>query len=536
MKWKMLVPAVAAALLMPMAGTALAILPPAVDLVVAPNPAAVPGVVVDAQDMHWVANVPQAVGSDLEFLERQESDGSLSRYAIVGDIGFGFQIIDITDPETPTLTGAFVDPGIHWQGDIQVNPRRNIVVIATDGPVNPVPAGTVGYGGPADGIAFVDISDLANPQLLSVLPGLGGSHNSTIIDDQYLYTALPTHIVDYSDPENPVDLGESPIEICGHDITLDHNRPDRIYSACSGNNTWQIINVSAPVKPKLVARIRDSKIATPHQADPSPNSSLVVVTDERGGGVSHFRCPGGGAHIYDISGKYTDGAASETNPIKIGTWFSPFTGAQRGQNAGEWGNCTMHNMTFQPERFLLSAGWYTAGAWVVDLQAATAAGGPYTEYSGTDPQIPGNTTWGNTQAHAILAGDQVWSTKWTRFDDAIFEEHVFNSGLTRGFDVLHYAGALPKKVARLAVDETASGAISGKLDRYAVWTYDGWVNKPLAGETVTVTVDGAPAGTAATGEDGTFSVAVEPGTHTVTVAWDGNDDYQPSTVTQTVTP
>lgn len=523
------------------------LIPAAVGVLLVSLTPAASAVPVDAKNMGWVTGLPQAAASDIEFLEREEEDGSLSRYAIVGNIGHGFQIIDITDPVSPQPVGAFLDPGVHYQGDVQVNPRRDLVVVATDG----APAATLGYGGVGNGIAFVDISDLSSPTLLSVLGGLGGSHNSTIIDDRYVYTALPTHIVDYSDPENPVDLGvaamtdpanpDGPtVPICGHDITLDPNRPDRAYSACSSNSpSWQVIDVSDPARPKLVSQIRDSKLSIPHQADPAPDSSFVVVTDERGGGVSHNRCPGGGAHIYDISGTYTDGEASEANPIKIGIWFAPFTGTSGSGDAGEWGNCTMHNMTFQAERFLLSAGWYSAGAWVTDLQAATADGGEYQEYSGTDSAVPGTTTWGNTQGNIILAGDEVWSTKWTRFDDPVFDRYAFNSGLTRGFDVLSYDGTLPRKVARLAITDIApDGVLSGKLDRFAVWTYEGWVNKPLAGETVTVTVDGADAGTTETADDGTFSASLpdlEQGSYTVTVAWAGNDEYQPNSVTQTLT-
>lgn len=510
-------------------------------------PAASASVPIDAKNMSWVFGLPQAVGSDIEFLEREEDDGSLSRYAIVGNIGGGFQIIDITDPASPTPVGFHASPH-GWQGDIQANPRRDIVVFATD--LN----GSLAHEG-SSGIELVDISDVSSPQRLSVVSDIGGSHNSTIIDDQYIYTALPTHIVDYSDPANPVDLGLAEmtdpanpegarIPICGHDITLDPNKPDRIYSACSGNQTWQLIDVSDPAAPRLVSQVRDTRLQIPHQADPAPDSSFVVVTDERGGGLSHTRCPGGGAHIYDISGKYTEpnemGPASEANPIKMGIWFAPFTGTGSGGNAGQWGNCTMHNMTFQSERFLLSTGWYSAGAWVTDLQAATVAeGGEYEEYAGTDPAVPGTTTWGNTQGNILLAGDEVWSTKWTRFDDETFDRFAFNSGMTRGFDVLSYDGALPKKVARLAVGDTATdGVLTGKLDRYAVWTFEGWVNKPLTGETVTVTVDGADAGTAVTADDGTFEVSLadlEPGTYTVTVTWGGIENYQPNSVSQTVT-
>lgn len=513
--------------------------------------AALPGSgVVSSTNMEWVWNNPQVVGSDIEFYEERRGDDSLRRYAIAGAMGHGFQIIDITDPALPLLAGVFADPGVSWQGDPQVNPRRKIVSFATDG----LPAATLGHDGVADGIALVDISDVANPRLLSTLGGLGGSHNSTIVDDRYLYTALPTHIVDYSDPENPVDLGipemtdpadpDGPKKtICGHDITLDPNRPDRVYSACSGSSKIQIIDVSDPANPVLISEVVDPDVSIAHQVDPAPDSSFLVLTDERGGGLSNTNAPGGGAHVWDISGKHTGGEASETNPIKIGIWFAPFNGlALDDDQAGPWGNVTIHNFTFQAERFLMSTGWYSMGSWVADMQYPTDGSGPFREWEG-DQFGNGPTTWGNTQGHILLEGDEVWSAKWTRFDDPRFDRYVFTNGLTRGMDTLFYTGGLPKKVSRLAVDAeaafdpaTGTAVISGKLDRYAVWTHRGWENRPLAGRTIRLLVDGVVAGDAVTGVAGTwfFDMALAPGEHEVVATWAGDARYRPESVTQTV--
>jgi hypothetical protein len=501
--------------------------------VVNPAGAVIPGVgVISKKNMEWVFNWPAAVGSDIEFLEKKLEDGSLKRYAIIGSMGNGFNVIDITNPALPVLTGVFVDPGLNWQGDIQVNPKRNLVVLATQSP-----GATVSHGA-SDGLAFVDVSDPSRPTLLGVVNGLGGAaHNSTIIDDRYIYTTGAARMVDYQDPRNPVEIGQIPGMCAGHDITVDPNRPIA-YNACANANTeiWNVADARNPVK---IATITDSRISIAHQADPSPDSSLLFITDERGGGLTNVNAPGGGIHVYDISGKYIPGASLQT-PRKLGGYWPPFNGvAASSTSSGVWGNLTAHNMTFQAERWLLSIGWYTMGSWVTDLQYPTNDTGPYQEWKGTHASNGGPTTWGNTQGNILLEGDEVWSAKWTRFDDPLFDRYVFNSGITRGFDVLRYTGAMPQKVARLTVNGAATdGAVTGVLDRYAVWTYEGWVNKPLAGKTLSVSVDGGPKATVVTGADGSFSadLGLGAGSHEVTVTWtDASGTYQTARVTKTVT-
>ena len=499
-----------------------------------PSSAVIPGVgVIHKKNMEWVWNVPQAVGSDLEFFEQKQEDGSLKRYAVTGSMGNGFNVIDITDPTLPVLAGSFVTPGLSWQGDIQINAKRELVVLSIQSP------GTNGEMG-GQGIMIVDISDPTSPILRSTVNGLS-AHNSTIISDTAIYVSDKT-IVDYSDPDNPVNKGKWNA-FCGiHDITLDPNNQDVAYFACP-SRTIDIWDVSDPFSPVLLSRTTDNGIATAHESDPSPDSSLLFVTDERGGGLSNANAPGGGLHVYDISGKHSepdaDGPASLTNPIKVGFYIVPFHGlATSDTQAGPWGNVTSHVTTFQAERHLLSVAWYTMGSWVADLQYPTNHTGPYQEWSGNQFGN-GPTTWGNTQGGIILEGDEVWSSKWTAFDDPVFDRYLFTNGLTRGMDVIRYTGSMPQKVARLAVDDAATdGAVTGVLDRYAVWTYEGWVNKPLAGKSVKVKVDGGPSATVTTGADGSFSadLGLGAGSHDVTVSWtDVSGVYQTASQTLTVT-
>jgi hypothetical protein len=486
---------------------------------------------VSHKNMEWRWNVPGDVASDIEFLERKLPDGSLKRYAIVGEMGHGFDLIDITNPDLPVLTSVFVDPGFNWEGDIQVNPRRNLVIVATESPGVTVGNGTSG------GLAIVDISNVANPVIKSHITLTGGAHNVTIIDDQYAYGLLPTTIVDYSDASNPKNLGQVPA-ICGHDLTVDLNKPGIAYSACpSGQKSLQTVDISNPAQPQIIANVNNSSISIGHQADPSPDSSLIFVTDERGGGLTNETCPGGGLHVYDVSGKYVPGS-SLASPKLVGHWFAPFNGAggvSNNNGNGLWGNCTIHVHNLQSERWLMSVAHYSAGTFVADLTGPTSPAGTglYHEFTGT--AFGGPTTWGNTTGNFLAEGADTWSAKWTRFDDPKYDRYIFTSDITRGLDVFYYSGPMPKKVARLTVDNSTGGAIAGKLDRYAVYTYEGYVHKPLEGKTLRVSVDDRTI-RVSTNPDGSFSapLGLAPGTYQVEVTWLGDSEYQATSITETV--
>lgn len=505
------------------------------------HPTGIPAVGVVSKNMQWANNQVTPGGNAVDFFERKDSAGTIKRYAVAASLT-GFDVIDITDPAEPANVGRYVTAGFNYHSWVAVNPVRNIVAYSIESP------GVAASHGVSNGVEFVDISDVAKPTLLGQVGGLGsggvagnGPHTIRMIGNNHVYTTLPTHIIDYTDPRNPKDLGVS--GICGHEFYPDPNIPDRTYVGICGQFKWAILDTSDPAKPKAITTVTDLDVLYGHEVYPSADSSFVGVTDYRIGpatGYSYLQCPGGGIHFYDISGKYVPGA-SLTTPKKMGTWFAPFNGAGAtpGSATPNWGSCTTHSWQMQPERHLFVAGTYTAGSWVADPTAATkSSGGQYAEWSGNPGRGLGPTTWANTMGNYRAEGDFVNATQWLPFDvpaDAEAGKWVFTNGLGRGFDILKYTGPTPKKLSRLTVDAAGAGTVAGRLDRYAVLTYQGWQNKPLAGKAIEVS-DGITTVTATTAADGTFSVAgLAAGVRTVTVRWAGNDVFDAVTTSRALT-
>lgn len=512
----------------------------ALGLLIGPASAQIPTMAVSAKNFEHEANVANLVGNSLAFFERRLADGSIKRYAVAATHGNGFDILDVTTPTAPVTVGRYVNdpsptaggPAMYYHTWLDVNPQRNIVALSTErDPGGAIRSPDHGLGW---GVEFVDITDVTNPVQLGKVSGFG-THTVRMIGDHYVYTTLQgTHIIDYADPRNPKDLGEQ--KYCGHEFYPDPNIPGRTYLGFCGNFKWGILDTTDPANPKLITEVRDLGIEFAHEVYPAPDSSFVGVADFRGGGQTNVRCPGGALHFYDISGKYVPGATLAT-PKKMGQWFIPFAGVSDSNNPN-WTSCTLHSFQMQPERLLVTAGLYSAGTWVMDPSASTKqSGGLYDEYKGS----LGTTTWGNTLANWIAEGDFVNATQWLPFDIPPAKDRVYTNGLIRGVDVLHYHHPeeipFPKKLSRLTIHgDAGGGAVTGVLDRYAVLTYDGWVNKPLAGKTVRVAAGGS-AVNVTTRPDGSFTanLGLPLGAHQVTATWAGDGEFAEVSTTRQVT-
>jgi hypothetical protein len=521
-------------------------------MLVGPASAQIPTQGLDSKNMHWEANVANLAGNSLAFFERQLADGSIKRYAVAATHGNGFDILDITTPTSPQVVSRYINdpspaasgPGLYYHTWVDVNPNHpsgpngepRIIVALSLEATSPNVIRSPDHGF-STGVEFVDVTNVTNPVQLGKVSGIS-AHTIRMIGENHVYTTLGggSHVIDYTDPRNPKDLGQ--IRYCGHEFYPDPNIPGRTYVGfCGEFRGWGILDTTNPAQPQLIADVNANLIQYAHEVYPAPDSSFVGVADFRGGGQTHVRCPGGGLHFYDISGKYVAGA-SLTTPKKMGAWFMPFSGVASDQNSASpnWASCTLHSWQMQPERLLFTAGLYSAGTWVGDPAAATkTTGGLYEEHKGTIAGGP--TTWGNTTGNWRSEGDFVNATQWIPFDIPAATDHLFTNGLIRGVDVLHYAGPIPQKLSRLRIhSQSANGTVTGVLDRYAVLTYEGWVNKPLAGKTVRVAAGGS-AVNVVTGPDGSFTanLGLPAGTHEVTVTWAGDSVYAQNTLTKLVT-
>ena len=403
-------------------------------------------------------------GSDIEFVRLGQRE-----YALAGTLRGGLQVINITDPREPRRVAVY-DCDIS-QGDIQVwkTDTRVLASYTADG--------SVGEAGAASqcgrdlqleagdaGTVLVDLTTPSRPRSVSFLPVPQGSHNMTLHPSgDYLYNSNsdlysddvtpnvtiydvrnprdPKQVQEYELPFTPGSLGTE-----SHDITFDRSG-NRAYVAALSQTL--VLDTSNPARPELVSKIVDPTINVVHQSDPfrvqRPDGSwreLLIITDERAGAAASVECPGGGLHVYDITGR------REREPRKVGTWLIPAATVQAGAT------CTSHVLRVYPRQEMLTIAWYAQGVRVLDISGlATFQGSP--EAVGI-----GNGIGMREVGHYVLPDSDTWSFKTNRInrDGSFFG---YGNDLVRGFDVYRFAGFRNKRVAPLRPRDIAPRSTSG---------------------------------------------------------------------------
>ena len=387
-------------------------------------------------------------GSDIEFMRLGKKE-----YALAGTLREGLQIIDITTPRKPKRVAVY-DCAIS-QGDIQVWARRGRVLASYTAD------GTVGAAGAASrcgrdlelsagdaGTVIVDLTKPRKPQTVSFLPVGAGSHNMTIHPSgKYLYNSnsdlltagvspfitiydisaptKPRFVQDFEIPFVPTSLGSE-----SHDITFSADG-SRAYSAALSQTL--VMDTTDPADPEIIGQIVDPTVNVAHQADPvtmkdsdGVERTILVVTDERAGAAASVECPGGGLHLYDITGDL------ETAPAKIGAWFAPAFSVQDGAT------CTSHVLRIYPRQKLMTIAWYAQGVRVIDLSGlADAAADPL-----ANPlSIAFGDGVGMTEVgYYTMADSDSWSFKTNKIKrNGSF--YGYSNDLVRGFDVFRYDGS-----------------------------------------------------------------------------------------------
>jgi hypothetical protein len=396
-------------------------------------------------------------GSDIEFVKVGKKE-----YALAGTLRGGLQIIDITDPQRPVLAAVY-DCAIS-QGDIQVwrHGHRILASYTADGTFGEEGAASrcgrdLELGPDASGTVILDLSTPTQPQTVSYLHVPRGSHNMTVHPSgRYLYnsnsdlltsTAPTITIYDISQPETPKKVQDYPLPFVplslgseSHDITFNADG-SRAYSAALSQTL--VLDTTDPAAPAQVAQILDPAINVAHQADPvtltredGSEREVLVVTDERAGAAASAECPGGGLHLYDVTG------AKEQSPEKIGTWFIPAVQPQDGAT------CTSHVLRIYPEQQMLTIAWYAQGVRVLDISGLA-------DVEGSPAEVGIGDGVGLTEVgHYVLPDSDTWSFKTNRIAaDGSF--YGYGNDLVRGFDVYRFDG-LDRSVPPLEPVDLAS--------------------------------------------------------------------------------
>jgi hypothetical protein len=306
----------------------------------------------------------------------------------------------------------------------------------------------VGITETAYGTFIVDVTDPRNPTTVSFVPFERGSHNQTVHPSgRYLYNsnadlaavAVPAiEVVDITDLRNPVPVTELPLGtgLDSHDITFSADGT-RAYSAALTHTL--VIDTTDPASPAIVGRIVDPAVNIHHQADPVTitdpllgERTFLVVTDELAGAAGNLVCPGGGLHVYDITGPL------ERLPVKVGFFDIPDISATTGSSI----TCTSHVLRMYPEQGLMTIAWYARGVRVIDISSL----------AGVSAGLPGPGM--REIGHLWFDDSDTWSAKALRIeDDGSF--YIFGNDINRGLDVF-----------RFTADPAGTAAMSTGLSRW----------------------------------------------------------------------
>ena len=394
-------------------------------------------------------------GSDIEFLTVGEKD-----YALAGTLRNGLQIVDITEPTTPSIAAVYQCP-IN-QGDVQVfrQGERILATYTADSRINTdagfaesqcvTEANELGaeIDGPETGTFLVDLTDPTAPSTVSFIEIAKGSHNQTVHPSgDYLYNSNsdliinsplpqitihdiskpdePRHVQDFRYPPGQPALGEE-----SHDIFFNANGT-RADVASLGSTL--ILDTTNPEDPSIVSQFVDPSNDLTHQSDivslPRQDGTvrdLLIVTDEQAGALPQSNCPGGGLHVYDVTG------AKERNPLanKQGTWFIPAMEVVPGET------CTSHVLRIHPDQAMLTIAWYAQGVRTLDISGLA-------EFQGS----PTRTAFGDGVGMKEVGSfhfpedSDTWSFKTNRIEtDGSF--FGYGNDIVRGFDVFRFDGPL----------------------------------------------------------------------------------------------
>jgi hypothetical protein len=478
------------------------------------------GVSRSAKDIVHVANVCGFVGTDVELQSRKDSTGKIHDYAFVGTMGAGTRIFDVTDPASPRAAGGYIDSG--WENDVQLRGDVVVATFDGVNGEDSSASTCLKTRYPTALGQGVDIyrlvfdpkdADFDVKLVTCVANPPGGAHNASlspdgkwlaisnccsdwaidVVDLRDIANGNAVHryrLIDESKQSSTSTPGGPRCPASGssftcvvmkmpngssasgkwrpHDVHFSRNG-DTAYIAAI-NSTW-IVDVSRVLSgaAKSIAVIpnllHEGGVANPHnieishQADITKDGKILVVSDERGGGLTNTECNTGtggvigGVHFFALApldGVPASAGASPATPKKLGDYFNPnpmlaydpldSAGADvvRLERA-----CTAHvfrlggNGSTSPGpiqsgydgvsrigKRQLTEAWYGAGVWTIDFS------GPSSSTDGVREDA--RSTWGNTLGWNVMPGADTWSAKE-------YKGAIYAGDMLRGFDVYRFA-------------------------------------------------------------------------------------------------
>jgi len=402
--------------------------------------------------MTIVAQLPGPGGTDLDFFSRaltryRDATGrfvtgkrTTRHFAVVGNEKTETRIVDITTPEKPFVASTVACS--LSQGDVQVNERRSILVIANGtGAASPRclyrDAATGADKPMPPGGAIVDIRDVYRPKVVGAAATPSGAHNLTLTPDgRHLYISTSeivegqsfVPIFDVTNLSKPKQVGSfSAPGNSPHDIRF-NAKGTRAYTA--GVSTFRILDTTDIKAPKVISTFFPPGATIGHDILVSPDSAFLFAGDEAGGGVT-YPCPGGAVHTYDIR--------IETAPVYLGQSYAgagPVTNrdAEPTTEVGSPGACTAHVMDMNADGKSFTLGWYSAGSRVFSFAGLYGKDGP-----NPGPAVAyGHDGAGLVETNWIRPdGGSTWSAK----QYAKVPGYIFSDDLRHGF----YVTRLPAK-------------------------------------------------------------------------------------------
>lgn len=430
------------------------------------------------------ANVDEQGGTDLEVGTQTvlDADGKpVERdFAYAGTYNNGFQLVDVTDPEQPTLRATM--PCDLRQGDIQVMTRPDIVhegtglpstfvTYAIDGGSAGIGAGAcfaslqennpqaflaAGQNGNGGSLVF-DVTDPDDIRTVGFIPASGDTHNGTlrgfdtdddgVADDWLFYNSENDaggnlEIWDVNDPTAAQVVKQLTLEGSAtdtHDVTFNADGT-RAYVASIALS--YILNTEDPRNPTLVSRIVDPGNGIHHQADPitldTPlgERTYVIISDEIAGAAGNGYCPGGGLHIWDVT--------NEATPVKMGAYFMPDIAINEGANTGQSGlvtSCTSHVFRLYPDQQIMTIGNMAGGVRVIDVSDLIGLSvGHMNTSTGSIAGMNDLGWWRFTGTDETGSDSWAFKAHPDRFaEDGSF--YAYSNDQTRGFEVYHFDGS-----------------------------------------------------------------------------------------------